>query len=747
QLQCSPYHASSAYYPITHAFARVLKFRRKEAPTTKLDRLDALLIDRLGCSQQDAALFASMLSIETGGRYDVPELPALRQKKATIHALIDFVQRIAQRAPTLLLVEDAHWADPTSLEVLSELVARAATMRVLIIITYRPDVQLAWDESPHVTTRLLGRLNHAESAALVARVMGGKALEPVLLKEIIAKADGVPLFVEELTKFLIESNNVRDKGGILQYASRATRTSIPTTLRDSLMARLDRVAEVKDIAQVGAAIGREFSYAMIGAISNLPTETLDNALMALTESGLAVQHRTAPDAAYTFKHALVQEVAYASLLKGRRQTLHASIAHELEERYPALRETEPELFAHHTAAAGLPDAAIPYWQKAANLSLRRMALSEAASQLSRGLELVLSLSSSVERDRKELPFHALLGTTHMLSKGWGAADVERAYGRANELCKSVEHAEETIWPLWGVFVFHQVRGEMIRAREIADRIASLAFASESRVAQLVAHMVMVQINMYSGRFADADRHVAEGRKLYREDEDRSLIGLYSTDLMLTLQLHEAHLLWLRGFADQAVALCDLKDNLARSLEHPYSMSWALTWGAIPHLYRGDIDRLLENADEGIRIADEFGFAYTAAIGRMLRGWGIAQRGDVQSGIEQMLAGLDAFKATGSAIAVPFFQTMLAELLGRVGRKMEGLALLDAAMAQVEEWGERWQESEIHRTRGLLLASLPDADVMQAEQSLRRAVSIARAQHARGWELRATASLAHLLESA
>lgn len=745
QVQCSPYHSSSAYYPITHAFARVLKFRRKEAPATKLDRLDALIVDRLGCPVQDAALFASMLSIDAGGRYGVPDLPALRQKKATIYALVDFVESVARRAPTLLLIEDAHWADPTSLEVLDELVARAATMSVLIIITSRPDVQLSWDDSTHVTTRFLGRLNQAESAALVARVMGGKSLEPILMKEIIAKADGVPLFVEELTKFLIESNNVREKRGVLQYSTGATRTSIPATLRDSLMARLDRVAEVKDIAQVGATIGREFSYAMIRAISHLSTDALDNALLALTDSGLAVQHRTAPDAAYTFKHALVQEVAYASLLKSRRQTLHAAIAHELEERYPALRETDPELFAHHTSAAGLPDVAIPYWQKAANLSLRRMALSEAGAQLTRGLELVLSLSSSVERDRKELPFHALLGTTHMLSKGWGAEDVARAYGRANELCKSVEHADETIWPLWGVFVFHLVRGEMSRAQEIADRIDSLALASESRVAQLVAHMVMVQIDMYSGRFEEAERHVAEGRKLYHEGEDRSLIGLYSTDLMLTLQLHEAHLLWLRGFPEQAVALCDQKDDFARSLEHPYSMSWALTWGAIPHLYHGDTDRLLDNVEEGIHIAEEFGFAYTAAIGRMLRGWGIAQRGDITSGIEQMSSGLDAFKATGSAIAVPFFQTMLAELLGRSGRKGAGLALLDTAMAQVEEWGERWQESEIHRTRGLLLAQAPDADVVQAEQSLRRAVSIARARHARGWELRASESLTRLLD--
>lgn len=746
QVQCSPYHINSAYYPIAHEFARFLKFRRHESAASKLDRLDALVIEKWGCPPHDAALFALMLSIESGARYDAPALPAMRQKRESIRALVNLVRAVATHAPTLLLLEDAHWADPTTLEVLDELIVRAVSMPVLIIITHRPEFQSAWGNNAHVTTRLLTRLSHAESAALVARVTGTRSLAPALMNEIISKADGVPLFVEELTKFLLESDRVREKGGVYQYVTGETRASIPATLRDSLMARLDRVAPVKEIAQMGAAIGREFSYEMISAVSNMPAESLDNALMALTESGLAIQHRSAPDAAYTFKHALVQEVAYASLLKSRRQTLHRSIARVLEERHPALRDTDPELFAHHTSAAGLVEVAIPYWQKAASLSLRRMALSEAASQLSRGLELVGTLPSSVERDRKELPFHALLGTTYMLSKGWGATEVERAYGRANELCQSAEHAEETIWPLWGVWVYYLVRGQMTRAREIADRISNLARASDDRVAQLVAAMVLVQVNMYSGCFADSARHVALGREFYREDEDRSLIGLYSTDLMLTLQVHESHLLWFRGLPDKAAALCETKDEFARSLEHPYSISWALTWGAIPHLYRGDHIRLLANVAQGIRIAEEFGFAYTAAIGTMARGWGVAQLGQLESGIEQMRAGLEAFQATGSAIVVPFFQTMLAELLGRAGRKWEGLALLEAALAQVNEWGERWQESEIHRTRGLLFAEFPAADLAHAEQSFQSAVNIARELHAPGWELRATLSLARLLHS-
>ena len=299
----------------------------------------------------DAALFAAVLSLDADPRHHAAALPTLRQKRDTIAALVGLVERLAGRSPTLLLFEDAHWADPSSLEVLTELVARVATMPALLIVTFRPEFRAPW-AGAHVAARSLARLNQAESAALVARLTGEKALPPGLLEQIVAKADGVPLFVEELTKFLLESDRLHETAGRYEYAALSGQPTIPATLRDSLMARLDRVAPVKEIAQIGSAIGREFSYEMIAAIANMPRERLDGALAALTESGLAQQHRGAPDAAYSFKHALVQETAYESLLKGRRQELHRAIARVIEERYPALRDSDPGLLAHHLSAAG-----------------------------------------------------------------------------------------------------------------------------------------------------------------------------------------------------------------------------------------------------------------------------------------------------------------------------------------------------------------------------------------------------------
>ncbi len=745
QMQCSPYHLTSAYYPVARELARTLAFRREEPVEVKLDRLDAFVLRTLGRPAHDAALLASLLSFDAGARYDVPTLPALRHKKESIRALVDLLEARARHAPVVVLFEDAHWSDPTSLEVLEELIGRAASSPMLLIVTYRPEFSPRWLLRPHVTTRALSRLSHEDSAALIVRVTDGKQLSASLVAQIIQKADGVPLFVEELTKFLLESERLQERDGVLYDVAAGDQATIPATLRDSLMARLDRVTQVKELAQIGAAIGREFSYELLGAVAGLPLHELDRALAALIDSGLAVQHRSAPDAAFSFKHALVQDVAYASLLKGRRQELHRTIVGVLEERHPGLRETEPELFARHTSAAGLPELAIVYWRKAAELSLRRMALMEAVGQLSRALELIDALPPSAERDRIELPLHALLGTTHMLGKGWGATEVEAAYRRANELCRSVEHVEETIWPLWGVWVFHHVRGQTSRACDIAEHVESVAIASGDRTARLVAAMMLGQMYSYSAEFDRSVRHLGKARALYLPSQDRALISLYSTDLLLAIEVHESHVRWMQGDPDQATAHYERALENAQSLDHPYSLSWALVWGAMVYLLAGDTATLRARVTRGLSLAREFGFAYTEAIGTLAWGWSEADRGKREHGITEMQRGLIAFRATGAEIVVPFFKTLIAEQMGHVGRVGDGLSLLDEAEAQVEEWGERWQAADIHRTRGVLLASDPST-TPAAIASLERAIHLARAQHARGWELRATLALARVLRA-
>ena len=745
RVQCSPYYTTSAFYPSVDNLERALKYARDETPESKLDKLEALIVGHYGLPRDDVRYFAAMLSIPFEGRYGPSNTGPQRFKDETLRCLADLCEAAARKQPTVMLFEDVHWADPTSLEGLDLLIDRVKSFPLLIVLTHRPEFQSRWGSQGHVATLNISKLTKAQSSAIVNKLAQGKTLPGNLLEQILTRTDGVPLYVEELTKSILESGELKAVGDHYEYTGTSHQVSIPASLRDSLMARLDRYAPIKEIAQIGSVIGRQFSYELIHAVAHGTREELDQALDQLTESGLASRRGTPPDASYTFKHALVQDAAYDSLLKSRRQQLHAKVVNAIEERLPTLRETEPEVLARHLSIAGQTRVAITLWRRAAELAMRRMALVESIAHLNKALEELALLPREPDRDKIELELHASLGTVFMLAKGWAAPEVERAYRRANELSTSIGNADDAAWALWGICVFHLVRGEIDHARAIGERLMVLASASGSRTALLVAHMLGVQLAMYAGHFDKVEHHWATVEQLYSEVDDRSLINHYSTDLRLTVRLHGAHVRWIMGLPDQAAKLCADKDDIARSLAHPYSLSWALTWGAIPHLYRGDYDAVQRSASEGVRIAQEHGLAYTGAIGTMALGWVRAQRGQCAEGIEAMRAGLAAFRATGAEIVVPYFKTLLAELLCGAGNKPEAHALLDTALEQVERWGERWQEAEIHRVRGLLWTSAPDRDSALAERSFQRAINIASSQGARAWELRARTALARLLQ--
>lgn len=744
RFQCSPYHANSAFYPFIDHLQRALKFSRGATAQARLDKLEAMVVGRYAMPRGDLRFLAALLSIPGESNSDAPALTPQRFKDETLRALVDLTKAVARTQPAVVLFEDAHWIDPTSLAMLDLLIGQAAGFPLLVVLTHRPEFVASWTKYDHVTALNLSKLSRAQCGLLVSRLTRGRALPADLLDTVLAKTDGVPLFVEELTKSILESNELRQAGNAYVYRHDSHAIAIPATLRDSLMARLDHNADAKEIAQIGSVIGREFSLELIQAVLPKGAVDLDGALRQLVDSGLVIRRGMSAEASFTFKHALVQDVAYDSLLKSRRQELHATIATEIEARFPNVKETNPEILARHLSIAGQTRAAVSLWRAAAELATRRMALQESIAHLHSALQDIAILAPSPERDRAELGLHAALGTAFMLARGWAAPEVEKAYARANELSVSLTDTDETIWTLWGICVFHLVRGEIEHARGIGTRIMGLASRSGSRRARLVAHMLGVQLSMYAGNCTEAHAHWIVADQLYSDVEDLSLISHFSTDLRLTVRLHGAHILWILGFPDQAAAACAQKDEIARSLGHPYSLSWALTWGAIPKLYDGDYTGLLKSLDEGIRIAEEHGFAYTGAIGMMARGWARAQCGTPADGIAEMRAGLSAFRATGAEIVVPFFQTLLAELLCGTGEKQEALAILEAAHAQVERWGERWQEAEIHRVRGMLDAARPGRDVVRAEASFRRAIDVATAQGAKGWELRARTALARLL---
>jgi class 3 adenylate cyclase len=364
RFQCSPYYVNSAFWPVIDNFEQALKFVRDETPDSKLDKLEALIVTRYGRPLTNVQFVASILSVPCEQRYGALPMTPQKHKDETLRTLVDLTEAAARRQPSVMLFEDAHWADPTTLEVLDLLIDRVKTVPLLVVLTHRPEFQSRWPGQGHVGALNLSKLTRTQSAAMVSTLAGGKALPPTLLEQILTRTDGVPLFVEELTKSILESGELKEVGDHYEYGGSARAVTIPATLRDSLMARLDRFMPVKEIAQIGAVIGRTFSYELITAVAPMPQAQLDDALVRLSESGLASRRGTPPDAAYTFKHALLQDAAYDSLLKSRKQDLHAKIARVIETRFPKVRTTEPEVLAHHLTAAGLPEAAVPLWQAA-----------------------------------------------------------------------------------------------------------------------------------------------------------------------------------------------------------------------------------------------------------------------------------------------------------------------------------------------------------------------------------------------
>lgn len=738
RVQCSAHHVNSAFHPSIDSIERALRFTREQPVAVKLDRLDVFAMGEYGLPRSQVAVLASMLSMPSEERYGPIVDSAHERERETIAALVDLVRARARQTPTLMIYEDAHWADPASVGMLHELIDRTTDVPFLLVITHRPEFDLpdALKARGHVTSLKVPSLRRDEVASLVMRLAGDSPLPEDLARHIVSKTDGVPLFVEELTRWILESPVSED----------GRRKEVPTTLRDSLMARLDRHAQAKEIAQIGAVVGREFSRDLVEALADMPPRALDQALMALTQSGLAAEQVGHQGITYTFKHALVQDAAYDSLLTSRREALHGSIVSVMEDRFPAVAQAEPELLARHASAARQPRVAIPYWRRASELAVQRLALQEAAAHLDAGLKACACLPPSSERNQLELQLQASLGTAHMLGRGWAAEEVSHAFARANELASAADQVEEAIWPLWGVCIYHLVHGEITRAVAIGQRMMTVARQSSSRNAWLVTNMIHVQLCMYSGQFDQVQGQVEQVEHRYCDPQDRALIALYSTDLKLVSMVHGSQTRLFMGLEEEADALCAEQERFAATLNHPYSTAWTLTWGAMSYLHRGKVDELLVRVEEGLRLAEKHGFAYVAGMALIGKGWALAHKGRQDEGIALMKQGLTAFRATGAGIAVPFFMALLAEALGQVGLRDEALARIEEAEQLTQAGGECWHEAELHRIKGRLLAMEPQPRLADAEASIRHALAVATAQQAHGWRRRALKDLRNLLQA-
>jgi predicted ATPase len=644
-----------------------------------------------------------------------------------------------------MVFEDMHWIDPTSRDLIDLMVDRVRRLPVLLLVTFRPEFQSPWTDQSHVTTLVLNRLGERDRSQLVERLAGNAGVSSELVAEIVERSDGVPLFIEELTKAVVEAG--ADCGAVTVSGAPASALAVPATLHASLLGRLDRLGPTaKLVAQAGAAIGREFSYDLVAAAAELVEPNLHDALRRLVGSGLVFQRGVPPASEYLFKHALVQDTAYSTLLRGPRQALHRRIATALEAQFPSLVEARPELAAYHYGEASMADKAVPYWLLAGKLSVAKSAVEEAIAQLRRGLGLLRSLLDTPDRSRLELDLHIPLMAALIGARGYAHAEVSAALDRSRQLVAATAATGTQLhFPvLYGGWVADCMRGNINGALEHAQQFLSLAERQPASAPRLIGHRILGSVQLRSGDFRQARPHLELAASLYRAEEHREFAFRYGQEIGASAFVVLSHALWHDGYPDQAARTTDRALLHAREFGHAFTLAFVL-WHAAEHaLHSRDVGWVERLANDLSTISGEHGFPLFLAHCDVWLGWVVAHRGQGADCVDRMRGGIAAATNTGAHLMKPFHFGLVAEALALAGAVEEGLAELGQALARSAETGERWADAELHRLRGDLLGRLPRPDLDNTESSFRAALSIAREQGSKGFELRAATSLARLL---
>ena len=744
-LRCSPYYTNSALYPVIDHLQRLLHFHREDTPEERLDKLEHSLHEHRFARDEAIPLFAALLSMPLpDGRYPPLHLSPQQQKRKTAEALVVWLVEAAERQPILAVWEDLHWADPSTLELLSLIIDQSRTAHMLTLLTCRPEFQLPWSPHSHLTHLTLNRFTHPQVERLIAQAMHGKSLPPEVVQQVVAKTDGVPLFVEELLKMILESGLVREEADRYVLTGPLPPLAIPATLQDSLMARLDRLAPVKEVAQLGAVLGRSFSYNVIKAVLPMDETALQYGLAQLVEAELLYQRSVPPQATYLFKHALIQDAAYQSLLKSTRQQYHQRIAQVLEEQFPETATMQPELVAYHYTEAGLSAQAVSYWQKAGQRAIERSAHVEAISHLTKGLEVLTTLADPDERLTRELALQALLASALVATQGPASAAVERAYAHARALCQQVEDAPQLAPILLGLFRFYSTRAVHQTAGEVAAQLFHLTQHVSDGPQHALAHYALGCNTLHRGELAMARKYLETCQAFYDAQPLQALDMQAGHDPNVACRVWGSWTLWALGYAEQARQRGQEGVTLASNLSHPYSLAYALLITTILHQFLCEAPaRLQVRAEAAMALCTAQGFETYLAGSAILRGWALAAQGQCTEGIMQMRQGLTAWRTTGAELSRSYFLALLAEAYGSAGQSEERLTTLTEALACVDETGEHFYEAELHRLKGELLLQHTVPDVSQAEACFYQALNIARRQQAKSLELRATTSLARL----
>jgi class 3 adenylate cyclase/tetratricopeptide (TPR) repeat protein len=741
-FQCSPYHKDSALHPFIVQLKKETGLEANDSIEHRLEKMRALVTDHVADCELAVSLLASLLSLELSDRHPGLDLTPTQQRRETLRVLLERIVGLSREQPVLLIFEDAQWADATSLELLELLAARIARLRVLAVITSRPDFAPHWPKKAEISMIGLNRLDRRHAQMIVQRLASGRALPEEILAQVIARTDGIPLFIEELVKSVLESDRLVETAGQFRLNGSLTPFAIPATLQDSLMERLDRLAPVRGVAQIGAAIGREFSFSLISAVAGIDGDELVAALAQLEEAELVFRRGVPPNAIYAFKHALVQDTAYGSLLKSRRQRLHQLIAQTICDRFSKQAETEPEVIAHHFTEAGLIEPAVAWWGNAGRRAIGRLANFEAVQSFTKGLELIAALPSNEERNKQELSFRLLLGLPLLATRGYASTEVERNYEAASELADRLGDREARFTSERGLWNCVYDRGELNRSTALARRLLDLAEPGTDVAKSALAWRAYGSSLMSRAELVGAeeafDRCIALSDHLLVD----SCIERYGEAPQVVAYLYKGLVQCVRGFCDRALENAQRGLGLAKRIKHPLSEAFASCLVAVILALRREYRACAQLSMKQIELSSEHGFVFWYAAHQVTHGSSAANLFRREIHAREAKVGIENWCGTDALLHVPTWSSFLAD----AALACDDLKLADAALSNglkiAREHNDLLVLADLQRLRGHLL--LKQDRRGEAQCAIIEAIETARRQGAGLYYLRSARDLARLL---
>ncbi len=743
EWRCSPHFQNTGLYPAIDFYEGGLAFGPEEPPQARFDRLLHRLEQYDLARPETVPLWASLLSLPTTDRFPPLSLSPIRQREETFRAMLEWLHTRAARRPVLFVVEDLHWVDASTLEFLGQFLAEGLHDSILTVLTFRPEFKTPWPAVAHQTSLALNRLTRRQVGDLIRKKTGG-AVPEALVEQIYDRAGGVPLFAEEFTK-MVQESGVLDQAGEGGTGTKALPArEIPTTLQDLVTARLDRMEGEREVAQLAAVLGREFSYELLAAAATADELTLQAELTKLLQAEILYPKGRPPRCTYLFKHALFEDALYNALVKGKRQKFHRRVAEVLEARFPQTVATQPELLAHHFTEAGLTEMAIGYWMKAGLRSRERFANVEAIGHLTKGLDLLATLDESPQRDTRELEFLNPLGAAYQSARGFSAVEVGPVFQRARELCQRTGKPQQLFAAIWGTWAWHVVRGDLRLCTNLAAEQMELAGRLNDPGIMMEALFAHGFTRFYRADFAAAHQACTKAVNEF-EDLERTKLwaALISHNSSVGHRCYQALSLWHLGYPDQAMKAIRDMVELARSIGQPFGLCVALFHAGWLHReYRLGAEAQTAGNEE-IQIAVKHGFAMWHATGQLFKGAGLLLQGEREGALPLLLQGLGSYRAIGAGLHLPLFLSILGDAYTQASRFTEAHPALDEGLAIAGKNDDRFQEAELHRLQGeLVLAESPD-QAAAAEDCFRQAIETAPRQQSKAWELRATISLIRL----